>query len=302
MENYKAKFEKLIQRINELIVNGLIHEKVGKSILKDFTVESEDENMRKPADKVEPKFKAGNWYLCAKDFYGKGVRFDKGRAYYCKLDGCLQEFDTGAHIDIDESLYDYFNLWTIQDAKDGDVLHKVGFSSDCIFIFNSIEDGKATAYCCIDVSADKIEFGIQGPDNIELNNITPATTVQRDLLFQKMHEAGYEWDDNKKELKKIESNSAWSEEDRIHITNCIQLIGKTGVREVEWLKSLESRILPQPKQKWSKEDERKITGISMVLESWDNYHVSSAGLPSLIPEYISWLNALKDRIGCETER
>lgn len=38
----------------------------------------------------------------------------------------------------------------------------------------------------------------------------------------------------------------------------------------------------------------------MVLESWDSYHVSSAGLPSLIPEYISWLNALKDRIGCET--
>ena len=30
---------------------------------------------------------------------------------------------------------------------------------------------------------------------------TPATKEQRDLLFQKMKEAGYEWDAEKKELK-----------------------------------------------------------------------------------------------------
>ena len=31
----------------------------------------------------------------------------------------------------------------------------------------------------------------------------PATKEQRDFLFQKMHEAGYEWDADKKELKSI---------------------------------------------------------------------------------------------------
>ena len=35
--------------------------------------------------------------------------------------------------------------------------------------------------------------------------IKPATKEQRDLLFHKMKEAGYEWDALNKELKKIES-------------------------------------------------------------------------------------------------
>ena len=33
--------------------------------------------------------------------------------------------------------------------------------------------------------------------------ITPATKEQRDTLFAKMKEAGYEWDTTKKELKKV---------------------------------------------------------------------------------------------------
>ena len=37
--------------------------------------------------------------------------------------------------------------------------------------------------------------------------IKPATKEQRDLLFQKMHKDGYEWDAEKKELKKIENAS-----------------------------------------------------------------------------------------------
>lgn len=53
--------------------------------------------------------------------------------------------------------------------------------------------------------------------------------------------------------------------------------------------------LVEHKHNWSEEDERKITGISIVLQSWDSYHVSSAGLPSFIPEYISWLKSLKKR-------
>lgn len=34
--------------------------------------------------------------------------------------------------------------------------------------------------------------------------VTPATKEQRDLLFRKMKEAGYEWDAEKKEVKEIE--------------------------------------------------------------------------------------------------
>lgn len=38
------------------------------------------------------------------------------------------------------------------------------------------------------------------------NDIAAATKEQRDLLFQKMKETGYEWGGEKKELRKIEPN------------------------------------------------------------------------------------------------
>ena len=50
------------------------------------------------------------------------------------------------------------------------------------------------------------EFGSEAHtlDSRINGNIHPATKEQRDLLFAKMQEAGYEWDDGKKELKKIQ--------------------------------------------------------------------------------------------------
>ena len=39
------------------------------------------------------------------------------------------------------------------------------------------------------------------------NKSKPATKEQRNLLFQKMREAGYEWDAEKKELIKIEQKA-----------------------------------------------------------------------------------------------
>lgn len=38
-------------------------------------------------------------------------------------------------------------------------------------------------------------------------DILPATKEQRDLLFQKMKEAGYMWDTEKKKLKKIDKEN-----------------------------------------------------------------------------------------------
>ena len=168
-------------------------------------------NEQNPINK-EPKFKVGNWYQCTKDFFGKGVTFDKNTTHYCAEEGCLQD-EYGCHIAIVKDLYDNFKLWTIQDAKDGDVLHSIGWNNDCIFIFNGLDNWRfdepngdravATGYCCLSVSADNMEFGIPGPDCVEVNTVKPATKIQRDLLFQKMHEAGYTFDFEKKELKKL---------------------------------------------------------------------------------------------------
>ena len=162
---------------------------------------------QKPADRVEPKFNVGNWYQCTKDFFGKGVTFDKDTAYYCAKEGCLQD-EYGCHIAIVKDLYDNFKLWTIQDAKPGDVLVD---EDNNIGIYKEIEDNWWNSYIYLGCNNCLYGPGIGGIGGTHgQNSIKPATKEQCDLLFSKMKEAGYEWDVDKKEFKKIEQKS-WSD-------------------------------------------------------------------------------------------
>ena len=104
----------------------------------------------------------------------------------------------------------------------------------------------------------------------------PATKEQRDLLFAKMKEAGYEWDAEKKELKKIhvidegkaemdycftkmmkgeKVTPAWSAKDEKMLKETLALIEtvedinkvKDGFLDVKmWLKSLKDRYTWKP--------------------------------------------------------
>ena len=184
---------------------------IGESL--DFTTQEECDEYNQmvsdlimsDGDKIIPKFKVGDW-ITNGDYTWKIVEVKP-------LDYMLQSQDGNIVYDTISYVDEQFHSFTIQDAKDGDVLHSTGFDSECIFIFNGLDNWKfdepngdravATAHCCITVSGDKMEFGIQGPDCIEVNTIKPATKIQHDLLFQKMKEAGYEWNEEKKELKKF---------------------------------------------------------------------------------------------------
>lgn len=179
------------------------HWKEGEHYIKSFEKQGE-----KPDDKVEPKFHKGDWISGYYTNYKVTAINSNGYA--------VEDVD-GNKINILFENEKFHHLWTIQDAKDGDVLHSTGWHNDCIFIFNGLDNWKfdepngdravATGYCCLSVSADKMEFGIQGPDCIEANTIKPATKIQRDLLFQKMHEAGYKWNADTLTLEKIEKPS-----------------------------------------------------------------------------------------------
>ena len=97
---------------------------------------------------------------------------------------------------------DNYRLWTIQDAKDGDVLYSI--DSKQPFIYKERPQfSQARGYCCINKFG---EFAIWNTSKCVIctDKYIPATKEQRDLLFQKMKEAGYEWEAEKKELKKIE--------------------------------------------------------------------------------------------------
>ena len=88
-------------------------------------------------------------------------------------------------------------LWTIQDAKDGAVI----CSGQIILLFKKWEDSDwnfVIAYAGIDVSG---KLQITNGHWLIANDSHPDTKEQRDILFQKMNEAGYEWDSRSKELR-----------------------------------------------------------------------------------------------------
>ena len=211
---------------------------------------------QKPADKVEPKFEIekGKWYVCTQTYTLKGkIVVIKGQTYKSNQDGVIEGEDECLFVDkLDGKALNYFKPWTIQDAKDGDVLA----DGNLPFIFKKIDANKYSyAYCGISVDDGfKIESDGESGEWTWMQDIKPATKEQRDLLFQKMKEADYEWDAEKKELKKNVDKSSWSEEDESHIRYLIECLEhcKKGValtmttstaqEYINWLKSLRPQI------------------------------------------------------------
>ena len=90
-----------------------------------------------------------------------------------------------------------FKLWDISDAKDGDVLVDVYGN---IGIFQKNDDFDWSSYCSLGSNGGFRCFAIEH----ELDRSHPATKEQRDLLFQKIKEAGYEWSSEHRKLIKME--------------------------------------------------------------------------------------------------
>lgn len=149
-------------------------------------------------DKIEPKFKVGDWIVF------------NGFVLYVK------EVVNGFYITISKggipNSYDWdidniARLWTIKDAKDGDILCcKSGWM--CVFKTINNHTNTFSSYCFID--SDKLFYnsGCEGhtrdKEFIKTYNgeIHPATKEQRDALMKAMNDAGYEWNVEKKELRR----------------------------------------------------------------------------------------------------
>jgi hypothetical protein len=152
----------------------------------------------------EPKFHEGDWIISNDKMATYQVIEVKRGVYVIRDNADNHEY----HIDI-EACEKSGRLWTIQDAKDGDVL----CTYECdepkiVFILKGApKKHYALSYHCYynimyPYFDSDSENGCLAPND---EDVKPATKEQRDLLFQKMADAGYEWDAEKKELKKIES-------------------------------------------------------------------------------------------------
>lgn len=141
------------------------------------------------ANKVEPKFKAGDWvslgYSMNLFIRNVDVANNKYEINFPRGGKCFP------NIDFIDSGWD---LWTIKDARDGAVLA----SDSSVFIFKEeYIAGKPTAYCGIMNG----QF-IQGEGGCWTNELChPASEEDYVLLFQKMKDEGYKFDFINKELK-----------------------------------------------------------------------------------------------------
>ena len=134
-------------------------------------------------DMIEPKFIAGDWIV----FNGLTLHVeDVVKGFYRTISkgGITNSYDW--------SIDNAARLWTIRDLVDGDVITDGNFIG--IFKDNSYnpsdKSGCMFLYCSFDMNNGKFYTESGGYDP---NYFYPATNEQRDLLFQKMKEAGYKW-------------------------------------------------------------------------------------------------------------
>ena len=148
-------------------------------------------------NKAEPKFHEDEWIVnnTTKEIFKITELSDFG---YESID----ENGKTHTLFIDENEY---HLWTIEDARDGDVIYSRHNteSFEWIGIFKSLDKENKRAFFYGFWHVMSQSFRVCGNEAYVLyDDFSPATKEQRDLLFQKMHDAGYEWDAEKKELKK----------------------------------------------------------------------------------------------------
>jgi hypothetical protein len=182
----------LFQEREEKRCTGLIKE------LNNY-IENTPENKReKDWNELKPysnpdsnKFKIGTWITDGNEV-GIVIPWSEGCIGYKTIYGTEKAFR------IDQS--HLWHIWTINDANDGDVLvfkYRRNYVIGIVKPINGLHP--VDAYCLI----ENLRFKKGMFYNLDTEDPHPATNEQRNTLIEKMKEAGYEWDEEKKELKKL---------------------------------------------------------------------------------------------------
>ncbi len=206
-----------------------------------------DPHFMKPVDKVEPKFHEGEWIVW------------QDKCYKVNYNGCGYELvdQNGLSTSLEYGIIDEnAHLFNIQDAKAGDVIYSKHNTEDFewIGIFKSLDEGVHFYGFWNNVTKT---FKVCNNEIFVLyDDFSLATKEQRNMLMEAITEAGYEWDANELEAKKIENvqelaekNLAWNENDDIMLHDIIDYFENRTLTlpydvflYIPWLKSLRNRI------------------------------------------------------------
>ena len=195
------------KKIREAILNGLIDcrdapdlgwSNFGGIHIDDCIAWLENQG-KKYTDKNEPRFNVGDWiiFITSKNVY----QVEKKENYEYTLRHIF-----GGSFCLSFSCEKLIRKWTIQDAKDGDVIcyrDEISLYKHDIKNYTKQETtfGGFVYYCCYDGKRFITDsfYTLTKQDEMDIH---PATKEQREALMKVMNNAGYEWDIKKKELKK----------------------------------------------------------------------------------------------------
>ena len=252
-------------------------------------------------DEVKPKFNVGDWVVNKLGHVWHIDSFDK-KNYQVSNGDKYNYFPI--------SKQDEMHLWTINDAEDGDVLY---FSDETIVIFKDLYNATTFhSYCHIEYGLFVVKDDM--PDWWEGKGFQPATKEQRDFLFQKMKENGYEWDAEKKELNKIEkqgeqkpAENSCKKSDDIATEEKDMTKYKHGYKNgFECGKQLVLKypegfglcwLKKQSEQKptWSEEDEKMCSQVINEMEAIKS-NSSTIFEKNIAQDKIDWLKSIKERV------
>lgn len=189
----QAEKEKFIEK--ELgNIHGYREEALGrlqeleKQCLQNPSESSEEVELIPDTDK--PKFAVGAYVTDDGETYFHIIGYANNTYQLETVDGTSSNFRQ-------EFIEKKYRLWSIEDAKAGDVLA----ARECLVLFKEIDGLNIKCYCTYHFMNTPM-FHVDTLQNKRA--FCPATRKQQLLFFQKLKEAGYEW--NKKELLKIERN------------------------------------------------------------------------------------------------
>jgi hypothetical protein len=252
------------------------------------------------------KFNIGDWVVTS----------------YGKVNQVIAVDEDGDGFTLDDDTYfsgswkDGYHLWTIKDAKDGDVicykdeisLYKCEISLYRKDIKPETSFGGFMYHYCYD-GKRFIMNNFYSLTEQDKTDIHPATEEQRGLLFAKMKEAGYEWDAENKELRKIDqseltefedavkdmmnayrdaigANDVTTEEIKKHAKYLLSLIPH---KPIEQKLSNSEKIGKNEKPMWTEDDEKRLQSCIVELQG--------KGLMGGVDTIdTKWLKSLKQRI------
>lgn len=185
-----------ISFMNEIFPNIKLYENQSNKPKGKTALEAINEEKIDNANKVKSPFHEGDWIVSNNtkivflvkyySFYLNSYTFEDTNGYI--YSHCIPPTEKDYH------------LWNIKDAKDGDVLQ---LGKVTAIFQNYISDKECRCYCS--VFEGEFRIPIHYNDIYGCHNAIPATKEQRDTLMKAMTDAGYTFDFEKKELKKVKN-------------------------------------------------------------------------------------------------